>query len=234
MRASKDSLKTLTSMVLLLMTTGCASRQKPAYREPIYVAKEVDFVLDGKTDEWGDADIIKLDKIKRLNTIVPTPDDASGTARVGWNRKEPRKLFFLVEITDDILEDRNSDPEFWHDDGIELMFGFDQLENFAPVIQYYILLSGRGYRHSATPENTQAVIVRNGTHYTVEIVIDFSKEAAEADYPDLGYAFRAGPRTMIGFSVNYNDAENGGRESHIGWVAGHDWRWDFFGTLLFE
>ena len=61
--------------------------------EPIYHAKQIDLSVDGNLDEWGDSERIALDQLKDVGTSLPKQDDFAGTVMVGWNEKDPKRVY---------------------------------------------------------------------------------------------------------------------------------------------
>jgi uncharacterized protein (DUF362 family) len=104
-----------TTVALPLLAEGMHNAIK-AYLPP---------VIDGRADDpcWKDASWYPIDKLWLGK--LSSAEDFSGRFKVSWNDE---KIFLLVEITDDILRDIQSNPliGYWKDDCIEIFIDEDK------------------------------------------------------------------------------------------------------------
>jgi len=195
-----------------------------------YAVKQIDFVIDGKLDEWGGSETINLDQLKDAGASIPEKNDFFGTAMVGWNEKEPTKIYIAAKITDDIIQDKNSAKTKWfNDDCLEIAFDLSHSDKLWPITKWAVGATGKDISVLGNKKNTEYKITQQGNEYIYEIAIDFFD--MDAAVPEE-YSIK--PNDIIGFSLSYNDGENGAREHQIGWIAGQASSRLNFGNLKFS
>ena len=86
------------TVILLALITITFSATSYA-RDEKYEAKQVKLTIDGNLSEWGGSDIIIFDELKDAGTRIPDSKDFSGSAMVGWNPSDPKRIYFAVTIT---------------------------------------------------------------------------------------------------------------------------------------
>ena len=221
----------LLLIIFLMDTTYAAKRDKE------YVAKQIsNLKIDGKIGEWERAEIVAFDEVKDVGGALPNAKDFEGQGRVAWSASDPTRIYFLVEITDDKLQDINPpDSKWWEDDSVELMFDFDNDIIRDSLVQWTLGANGEDLSAAASKANTEWELVVDGNNYTYEIAIDAS--AARGPNPgnaEKGKDFKAEHKLTIGLSFHYNDCENGSRELQAGWMPGQAWDPVAYGDLTFD
>ena len=234
-------LKSISSIfaviTVFLLIFSCIEFTSAAKRDKEYVAKQIsNLKIDGKIGEWERAEIVAFDEIKDVGAGLPNAKDFKGQGRVAWSASDPTRIYFLVEITDDKLQDINPwNNKWWEDDSVELMFDFDNDLVRESLVQWTLGANGEDLSAAASEANTEWELVVDGTNYTYEIAVDAS--AARGPNPgnaEKGKDFKAEDGLTIGLSFHYNDCENGGREHQIGWIPGGAWDAAAYGDLTFD
>jgi hypothetical protein len=219
------------AILVVFASTADAKRQKQ------YNAKQVvNFKVDGDLTEWTRAEVIKFDQIKDVGAGIPKPDDFTGSARVGWNAKDPNRIYFAVEITDDKLQDIHPFNDlWWEDDSMEFMFDFDNEQVNGVLVQWTLAANGKELSAAAAKENTEWVVIKNGNDYIYEAALDPTKpRGPNPGNPTKGNNFKAKAGLLIGLALHANDCENGAREHQIGWTSGGAWDALSYGDLIFD
>lgn len=224
----------LVGLLLMLFLTDITFAAK---RDKEYVAKQIpNLKIDGKIGEWERAEIVAFDEVKDVGGGLPNVKDFKGQGRVAWSATDPTRIYFLVEITDDKLQDINpADNKWWEDDSVELMFDFDNDIIRDSLVQWTLGANGEDLSAAASEANTEWVLVNNGNDYIYEIAVDAS--AARGPNPgnaEKGKDFKAKDGVTIGLSFHYNDCENGSRELQAGWMPGQAWDPVAYGDLTFD
>lgn len=224
-------LSVLVLIVFIAIPTSSADRDKE------YVAKQLtNFRVDGDISEWERAEVVPFDQLKDAGNELPDAADFSGSGRVAWSSKEPNLIYFLVEITDDTLQ--NIHPEdnmWWVDDSVEFMFDFDNDMTRDALVQWTLGANGLDMSAAASPDNTVWALSKNGNNYIYEVAIDpTAPRGPRPGNADKGKNFKAQDGLTIGFSFHMNDCENSVREHQIGWIAGNAWDPLAFGDLTFD
>ncbi|MCG9127683.1 hypothetical protein JT359_08805 [Candidatus Poribacteria bacterium] len=232
-----DFIKGAISILFTFVLTFCITIDSNAKRDEVYIAKQIDNIkIDGKLQEWDRAEVVLFDQLKDAGAALPKASDFSGKGRVAWSVNDPSRIYFAVEITDDKLQDDNPEnAKWWEDDSVEFMFDFDNEINRDELVQWTLGANGKDHSAAASPDNTEWVLIKEGTKYTYEVAID----AAGPRGPNPGNAnagkdFKAKDGLTIGLSFHYNDCENGQRQHQIGWIAGQAWDPIAFGDLTFD
>lgn len=224
----------LIGLVLIICSTSPIFAAK---RDKEYVAKQIsNLKIDGDISEWERAEVVAFDQLKDAGAALPKADDFAGKGRVAWSAKDPTRIYFLVEITDDKLQDINPpDSKWWEDDSVEFMFDFDNEVVRAALVQWTLGANGKDLSAAASPDNTEWVLSKSGNNYIYEVALDPTKPRGPIPgNPDNGKDFKARDGLTIGFSFHMNDCENGVREHQIGWIAGQAWDALAFGDLTFD
>jgi acetyl esterase/lipase len=198
--------------------------------EKVYSVKQITLTLDGKLDEWENAKKIQLNQLKDEGDVVPQADDFSGTVMLGWNQSEPEKLYFAASVVDDIAQYDADD--FWQNDCFEIMINLFQDGQRSSVVRWVLSTDGETLASDASTENTDWVVIRSGNHYTIEAVMDISL-APKSALP-IYHRYKGEPGLTLFMSIQFNDGENGRRETQIGWTAGPAWNLNMFGTAILE
>jgi pectate lyase len=199
---------------------------------PRYFAKQVDFVLDGKLDEWVNANVIELNQLKDKGTALPGPEDFSGKAQIGWNAADPERIYIAVVVTDDQLQDSISAiGEWWNDDSLEVLFDFKKEWEQSKGAQFSFGANGKDVSaQAATAGSVEYVQVQEGKQYIFEIAIT-------PGVTQLGEGFLAQAGQSIGFTIQYNDGDHAvdkERDHQIGWTKGQTWDPANWGLLVFD
>ena len=221
----------LLLMLFLADTTIAVKRDKE------YVAKQIsNLKIDGKIGEWERAEIVAFNELKDVGAGLPNAKDFKGQGRVAWSATDPTRIYFLVEITDDKLQDINPwNNKWWEDDSVEFMFDFENEVIRASLVQWTLGANGEDLSAAASKANTEWELVVDGDNYIYEVALDAS--AARGPNPGnatKGNDFKAKDGLTIGLSFHYNDCENGSREHQIGWMPGQAWDPVAYGDLTFD
>lgn len=181
-------------------------------------------VIDGKGDEknWEKATWAPL-KYKWLGKDY-TPEDFSGRYKILWNED---KIYYLVEITDEILNDQRPDPfnDWWEDDCLELFIDEDksggnhQFNHNA--FAYHITLDydavdiGPDQKPHLYNKDVETKRTKNGNVYTWEVGMKVFKDTYKDGEDNVPVKLTEGKE--LGFAVSYNDNDTtGGRENFVG------------------
>lgn len=235
---SPISIQTVVTVIIGLVLIICSTSPIfAAKRDKQYIAKQIsNFRADGDIREWERTEAVAFDELKDAGAALPKADDFTGKGRVAWNANDPTRIYFLVEITDDKLQDIHPDnSKWWEDDSVEFMFDFDNEVIRASLVQWTLGANGLDMSAAASPDNTEWALSRNGNKYIYEVAIDpTARRGANPGNADKGKNFKAKDGLTIGFSFHMNDCENGVREHQIGWIPGNAWDPLAFGDLTFD
>lgn len=224
----------IVGLVLLVCITDYSDAAK---RDKEYVAKQIsNFRVDGDMREWERAEIVDFDELKDAGAALPNANDFTGQGRVAWSSKDPTRIYFLVEITDDELQDIHpADNKWWEDDSVEFMFDFENDVIRESLVQWTLGANGLDMSAAASPDNTEWALSKRLNTYIYEVAIDPTKRRGlNPGNPDKGMDFKAEHGSTIGLSFHINDCENGGREHQIGWIPGNAWDPVAYGDLTFN
>lgn len=198
-----------------------------------YFVQQIDCVLDGKLDEWSGCQEIELSKLKDVGESLPEASDFSGTAYVGWNESTPGVIYIAVKITDDVIQNINDENGKWYnDDCLEIVFDLSMDGTAEQLIKWVIGAGAVDMSMLATAENTQVSTTTEQDTITYEIAIDLNKIDSDIREIKTPIVFEEGMK--IGFSVAYNDCEEGIRQHQIGWTAGKSSDRTTLGNLIFK
>ena len=224
----------MVGLVLIVYATGLTFAAK---RDKQYVAKQIsNFKVDGDIREWERAEIVAFDELKDAGAALPKASDFTGKGRVAWSGKDPTRIYFLVEITDDKLQDIHPpDDKWWEDDSVEFMFDFNNDVIRDTLVQWTLGANGKDLSAAASPDNTEWALSKSGNNYIYEVALDpTAPRGPNPGNPDSGKDFKAKDGLTIGFSFHMNDCENGVREHQVGWIPGNAWDALAFGDLTFD
>lgn len=232
-----DCINSALSILLTVVLTFYITSVSLAERDKEYVAKQIDNIkIDGKLQEWVRAEVVNFDQLKDAGAALPKASDFSGKGRVAWSANDASRIYFAVEITDDKLQDINPEnAKWWEDDSVEFMFDFDNEINRDALVQWTLGANGKDHSAAASRDNTEWVLIKEGTKYTYEVAIDASgPRGPNPGNANAGKDFKAKDGLTIGLSFHFNDCENGTRQHQIGWIAGQAWDPVAFGDLTFD
>ena len=200
--------------------------------EPVYHAKQIELSVDGNLEEWGDSERITLNQLKDVGTTIPRQDDFAGIAMVGWNAKDPKRVYIAAVITDDTIQDVNDAEDKWfNDDCVEIIFDLSKDNIASQLTKWVVGATGNDLSKLANSMNTELKIVKKSNTYYYEMGIDITD--IDKGISDANTNFEITPNAIIGFSIAYNDCENNMREHQIGWTAGISSDRATFGNLQF-
>ena len=240
MKKYTKSLKSVTNVMAVIVgfvLIFCMTNLTFAARNKQYVAKQIsNFRVDGDISEWELTEAVAFDELKDAGAGFPNANDFTGKGRVAWSSKDPTRIYFLVEITDDVLQEIHpEDDKWWEDDSVEFMFDFDNEMVEASLVQWTLGANGLDMSAAASPDNTQWALSRNFNNYIYEVAIDpTARRGPNPGNPDRGKDFKAKDGLTIGLSFHMNDCENNVREHQIGWIPGQAWDPLNFGDLIFD
>lgn len=197
-----------------------------------YHTQQVACKVDGKLEEWENVDAILMNQLKDAGDAVPTADDYSGKAMVGWNPETPNIVYIAAEVTDDIYQDNiPADKKWYHDDCLEIIFDLSA-DGVAEQFAKYVVGASEDLSVLANKESVEAAVVKDGNTYYYEVAIDLSiMPEGTLQREDVAQLFSG---KSIGFSVAYNDSDNGERETQNGWTSGTSGDRSCFGNLIIE
>lgn len=231
----KNGFAVIVGLLLIISMADLTLAAKRGDKQ--YVAKQISNIkIDGDISEWERAEAVAFDQLKDAGAALPNADDFTGKGRVAWSAKDPTRIYFLVEITDDKLQDIHpEDDKWWEDDSVEFMFDFDNEVTEPALVQWTLGANGLDVSAAASPDNTEWALSRNFNDYIYEVAIDpTARRGPNPGNADKGKNFKAKHGLTIGFSFHMNDCENGVREHQIGWIAGRAWDPLNFGDLTFD
>ena len=168
---------TVAVVVALLWTICTVDSTDAAKRDKQYVAKQIqNFRIDGNMREWDRAEVVDFDELKDAGAALPNANDFTGKGRVAWNSNDPTRIYFLVEITDDELQDIHPEnSKWWEDDSVEFMFDFDNDVVRDSLVQWTLGANGKDMSAAASPDNTEWALSRSGNKYIYEVAVDPTK-----------------------------------------------------------
>ncbi|MBQ4284685.1 MAG: alpha/beta hydrolase fold domain-containing protein [Lachnospira sp.] len=198
-----------------------------------YDVERLDIVVDGALDDWKDTKVINLDKIKDAGTSLPHKNDFSGQVSLAWNQLEPTKLYIAARIKDDNIKDTvAADGKWYQDDCLEIVFDSSKDGKEQQLTKWVIGAGGKDLSVLANSDNTKVAMIKDGDEYVYELSIDISKVPLGTYQSDVSLDFS--PEQSVGFSISYNDGEDGNRQHQIGWTAGKSSDRTTLGTLNFK
>ena len=182
------------------LLAGCA-QPRAAYDIP----RLGGVTVDGQAEDWDDGGF-RVEAMARKGEVAP-PDDLLPTARIGWDEQG---LLLLVQVTDDIAAEHESQDRLWARDSVEI---FVSAGVGSPVRYQLVASSGadatRGgklrqrfyeFRQGADslPKLTAEVAsTTSGASYVIEARLPWSNLAAEPE-----------PGGTVGFQLFVNDSDD--------------------------
>lgn len=198
----------------------------------IYEVRQINAVIDGNFSEWETIPSISLNQLKDAGTSIPDNEDFSGAVKIGWNKTTTGTLYIAATIVDDEIQNINpTDGKWYNDDCLEIVFDLSDNNVAEQLLKWVIGAEGEDFSVLADKSNTTVVITKTGNTRNYEIAIDLN---------NIDPSIRESKDTLvledgktIGFSIAYNDCENGKREHQIGWTAGKSSDRTTLGNLIF-
>ena len=243
-------MKSLYPVLGVLLIFSCSEVRKKEDRQIIEVKKALNSpMIDGKSTEncWNMAEWHALDQ----NWLGGPYDheDFNGRYKLTWDQEA---LYILVEITDDILLDKNEDPLklWWNDDCVEVFVDEDNsggLHQFDyNAFAYHIALDGNVVDLALDKEprlfndHVKSRRVTEGNTSTWEIAVKLFDDRYSDDTRSTPVTLV--PEKKIGFALAYCDNDKSTeRENFIGsvFIPGEDKNqgWidaNVFGTLILK
>lgn len=183
-----------------------------------YKARQIALKVDGKLDEWDNSDILDFDQLELYTATYPSKAEFSGTAMLGWNEKDPARIYLAATITDDVITNYAPADGWWRwvDDTLELRI---DLSEDAVLPNILLALGATGdLSEMATKENTEWAVVRKGNTSVYEFAFDLTKMVHKSpDMKGILENFKCTANKMIGIGAYYDDTEI---YRSIGWVKG--------------
>lgn len=237
------------SLVLLI---GCNKKStEPEHKNSLpnadYSAKKATEapVINGLADDacWESVDWAGFDYLW-LGADVPE-SDFSGKFKIVWDEN---RLYFLVEIKDQMLADNRPDwrDQCWEDDCLEIFMDEDKSggdhQNTDQAFAYHIGMDYHAYDTGRDLQDHMDVVLKSiGNTHIWEVGLDIYPATYNHDLPlNLNPKVELKVNKLIGFAIAYCDSdETGNRESFYGtnFIPGEDknvaWRdASAFGSLL--
>ena len=197
-----------------------------------YKASQIDLQLDGKLDEWEGSQEIKINQLKDVGDELPTEEDFSAAAYIGWNEKEPNAIYVAASIKDDVIKSKiPSDGKWYNADCLEMAFDFSREGTAEQIIKWVVGAKEGELSVTANKENTHVVIEQNGNMMNYEMVI-------YVDQVDDSVFINKNPIVVdneleLGLSICYNDNDKETREHQIGWTSGKSNDRTMIGNVVF-
>lgn len=170
--------------------------------------------------------------MKDAGTSLPDDEDFWGTVKIGWNETTPGTLYIAASIVDDKIQDINpTDGKWYNDDCLEIVFDLSDNNVAEQLLKWVIGAEGENFSVLVDKSNTTVTITKTGNTRNYEIAIDLNNIDPSIRESKNTLVLEAGK--TIGFSIAYNDCENGKREHPIGWTAGKSSDRTTLGNLIF-
>ncbi len=157
----------------------------------------------------------------------PSPADFKGRYKIVWTTD---KLYYLVEITDNILSDQHKSPfdNWWEDDCLELFIDQDHSGGehqynhnafaYHITLDYDVVDMGTDMKPHLYNKDLEVKRTKSGNVYTWEVGMKIFDKTYKDDSPqNKPVKLNAGEK--LGFAVSYNDNDSTGvRENFVGSV----------------
>jgi hypothetical protein len=243
-------LKTLFSLCLLTVICHIpveVAAQKTSYSAwNAFTAPAVDGI--GNDECWKFGDWGSIDEQWFSNRPIPDSMDFHGRYKVVWTSG---KLFLLLEITDDVLNDDIKDPlnNYWEDDCLEVFLDEDKsggdhkccthaynafAYHISPVTQDAVDLSDDGdFVPKLFNNHVSMAVSSTGSLHTLEFAISIYDHTFSEDHANTPVTLTSGK--LMGFSIAYCDDDGRGREDFMATQKGGLDSWmnaDLFGELV--
>lgn len=197
-----------------------------------YKVSQIDLKLDGKLDEWGNSQEIKIDQLKDVGDELPNEKDFSGMAYIGWNEKEPNAIYIAASINDDVIKSKiPSDGKWYNADCLEMAFDFSREGTAEQFVKFVVGAEEGELSVAANKENTYLAIGHSGSAINYEMII-------YVDQIDDSVFINKNPIVVdstleLGLSICYNDNDKETREHQIGWTSGKSNDRTMIGNVIF-
>jgi hypothetical protein len=247
--------KLILVLVLAIAATACSKKstdpEEPAPTQADYYAPQATAIplIDGKSDDacWDDANWANIDYLW-LGTPAAA-NDFQGRYKIVW---AGTKLYYLVEITDDVLSDTHTNPldRYYDDDCVELFIdedksGGDHTYSYN-AFAYHIALDytaidlGPDRQPHDYSSHIEANRISVGNLHTWEIAVEIFTSAYDDQKTDNPKAELKKDKRM-GYAIAYCDSDGQNRENFYGSmdIPGSDKNraWQdatLFGSLLLQ
>lgn len=198
-----------------------------------YHVKQVDCTIDGSLDEWKDFDQIQMNELRDAGDVVPELSDYEGYAMLGWDKQNPTYLYVAAVVTDDVIQDIEPANSKWYlNDCLEIVIDPSANLSAEMLLKWCVNATGNKLSVCANEDTTKVAVSKDGNTTTYELCIDVSQLPSGSL---VGISeVRFSEETSVGFSISYNDCENGVREHQMGWTAGKSADRSSIGTLYFN
>lgn len=156
---------------------------------------------------------------------LPTPTDFRGRYKILWT---PEQLYYLVEITDDVLSDVHPDPlvDYYKDDCLELFLdedhsGGEHTYNYNAFayhisLTYDIVDTGTNRLPRLFNDHAQIRRTKHGNVYLWEIALKVFSDAYD-EQSTQNRPVTLAPGKTLGFAIAYCDNDGGAdRETFMG------------------
>jgi hypothetical protein len=154
----------------------------------------------------------------------PSPQDFSGRYKILWTES---RLYYLVEITDNILSDQHKDAfdKWWEDDCLELFIDEDKSGGnhqythnafaYHITLDYDVVDMGPDNKPHLYNNDLETKRIQQGNIYTWEVGMKVFDKTYVDGKNNIPVKLTSGKK--LGFAVSYNDNDaTGGRENFIG------------------
>ncbi len=212
---------------------GAPGAEVPEKPKPLLVDRTttpppIDGVLDST---W-----FNVSNVNMLIGMDAEPDnwfDMFGRFRMMY---DSRNLYVFVEVQDDSIN--NSSPDAWANDGVELYFDGDNTKNVmteAGVSAYDDKDDQLRFEYGKEPTSLMGNVQLDNIVYEYKLT-DFGYNV-EIQMPfSRGLTFKAADGLEIGFEIQINDNDTGGRNTQWRWWSNSNDSWldpSQFGTVKF-
>lgn len=234
LRSVKRNRLILTGFVLVIsgwiVITGCSKKStepEPSKITADYYAPKADEapVIDGVADEncWEDAEWGEISSLW-IGAAEASPDDFSGRYKIVWTEE---KLYYLLEITDNVLSDVWEDPlqNYWQDDCLELFIDEDNSggdhECTYNAFAYHIALDYQAVDYGITcrPQlfSNHLSIMRtsSGNVHTWEVAMDVYTSLYNDIFGTNSPKAELKANKLIGYANAYCDDDGQGVREHF-------------------
>jgi hypothetical protein len=250
----ENSMKKLIVLIIIVMAQFACSKKstEPEDTPQVqadYIAPQADTapVIDGIGSEvcWNDAEWANIDKLWLGSPAAAS--DFQGKYKIVW---QGTKLYYLVEISDDILSDTHTNPldNYYNDDCVEVFIDEDHSGGehtysynafaYHIALDYKAIDLGPDQQPHDYSAHVEARRISSGNNHTWEIAIEIYTEAYNDQQTDNPKADLEKDKVM-GYAIAYCDSDGGNRENFYGSmdIPGDDKNraWmdaGLFGTLL--
>ena len=120
-KSEKPTIKHLFVAVIIALCAVATVAQDATFSPGEYQAKEITISIDGKLDEWSACSRIPLNQIKDADSGSCSTNDFSGNAMMAWNRTDPSRMYFALEVTDDVFQTTQPESQWWFNDTADMV-----------------------------------------------------------------------------------------------------------------